>query len=72
MMVSYFLGTMVPEEEFEAFINPTERVLSTKPDLKMQDIANKCGFSSRQALHRAFLRETGITPREFLAQPNNQ
>ena len=53
-------------------VEEAKRLMTTKPDLKMQDIANKCGFSSRQALHRAFLRETGITPREFLAQPNNQ
>jgi AraC-like DNA-binding protein len=53
-------------------VKEAKQLMTTKPDLKMQDIANKCGFSSRQALHRAFLRETGITPREFLAQPNNQ
>ena len=53
-------------------INEAKRLMAEQPDLKVQDIAERCGFSSRQAFHRAFSRETGQTPNDWwLSQQNN-
>lgn len=52
-------------------INEAKRILSEEPDLKLNEVASRCGFSSRQAFSRVFTRETGLTPREWaLENPN--
>lgn len=48
-------------------IEEAKRLMTEQPDLKIQDIADRCGFSSRQAFYRTFLRETGQTPSEWWA-----
>jgi AraC-like DNA-binding protein len=39
--------------------------MSEQPDMKMQDISEQCGFSSRTVFTRTFVRETGVTPTEW-------
>ena len=48
-----------------------KRLMTEQPDLKLQDIADRCGFSSRQVFARAFLRETGFTPSEWISRRND-
>lgn len=48
-------------------IDEAKRLMKEKPDLKMQDIAEQCGFSSPVVFSRIFTRETGMTPREWSA-----
>lgn len=48
-------------------IEEAKRLMKEKPDLKMQDIAEQCGFSSPVVFSRIFTRETGMTPREWSA-----
>ena len=53
-------------------VEEAKRILTEQPELKIQDIADRCGFSSRQAFTRTFLRETCFTPRDWLSTQNNQ
>ena len=48
-------------------IDEAKRLMKEKPDLKMQDIAEQCGFSSPVVFSRIFTRETGMTPSEWSA-----
>ena len=48
-------------------IEEAKRLMKEKPDLKMQDIAEQCGFSSPVVFSRIFARETGETPSEWSA-----
>ena len=48
-------------------IEEAKRLMREQPDLKMQDIAEQCGFSSPVVFSRIFTRETGMTPREWSA-----
>ena len=48
-------------------IEEAKRLMKEKPDLKMQDIAEQCGFSSPVVFSRIFVRETGETPSEWSA-----
>ena len=48
-------------------IEEAKRLMKEKPDLKMQDIAEQCGFSSPVVFSRIFARETGETPSEWCA-----
>ena len=41
------------------------RLMTELPDLKIQDIADRCGFSSRRVFSQIFTRETGTTPTEW-------
>lgn len=52
-------------------ITEAKRLMNELPDMKLQDIADRCGFSSRQAFTRTFLRETGQTPTDWYAAQNN-
>lgn len=51
-------------------IEEAKRLMTEQSDLKIQDIADRCGFSSRQAFYRTFLRETGQTPSEWVSAPD--
>ena len=42
-----------------------KRLMTEQPDLKIQDIADRCGFSSRHVFSQIFTRETGATPTEW-------
>ena len=46
-------------------IAEAKRLLTEQPDLKIQDIADRCGFSSRRVFSQIFTRETGTTPTEW-------
>jgi len=52
-------------------IKEAKRLKSVHPELSAQEIAQRCGFSSRQTFTRAFLRETGQTPTNWFASPNS-
>jgi AraC-like DNA-binding protein len=46
-------------------IEEAKRLMTEQPDLKIQDIADRCGFSSRRVFSQIFTRETGTTPTEW-------
>lgn len=52
-------------------IEEAKRLMTKQPDLKLHDIADRCGFLSRQVFARAFLRETGFTPSEWISRRND-
>ena len=39
--------------------------MTEHPELKIQDVAERCGFSSRSVFTQVFTRETGVNPREW-------
>ena len=49
-------------------IEEAKRFMRANPDMRVQEIAEHCGFSSPTVFGRVFLRETGLTPTEWLAQ----
>ena len=49
-------------------IEEAKRIMRANPDMRVQEIAEHCGFSSATVFGRVFLRETGLTPTEWLAQ----
>ena len=51
-------------------IEEAKRLMIGQPELKIQDIASRCGFSSRMAFTRTFARETGQTPSEWWSTQN--
>lgn len=53
-------------------VEEAKRLMSENPELKVQDIADQCGFSSATVFGRIFARETGQTPTEWLAQSNKK
>jgi len=48
-------------------IEEAKRLMTEQPELKIQDLADRCGFSSRQVFARVFVRETGFTPSEWIS-----
>ena len=51
-------------------IKEAKRMKSEHPELTTQEISQRCGFSSRQAFTRTFLRETGQTPSDCFSAQN--
>lgn len=49
-------------------IAEAKRLLEADGKTKMQDISAACGFSSPTVFSRTFVRETGVTPREWRNQ----
>lgn len=49
-------------------INEAKRLMQEHPEMKLQEIAEKCGFVSLSALSHAFARETGMAPSEWSKQ----
>ena len=49
-------------------IRDAKRLLHEQPEMKMQDIAEHCGFSSPTVFARVFARETGKNPSEWCAK----
>jgi AraC-like DNA-binding protein len=47
-------------------IKEAKRLMTEQPELKMQDIAECCGFSSRSVFTKVFTRETGISPSKWI------
>ena len=53
-------------------IDEANRMKIEHPDWTVQDISQRCGFSSPRAFYRTFARETGMTPTEWwLSQRDN-
>ena len=52
-------------------IEEAKRLMREQPDLKLQDIAERCGFASRQVFTRAFVRATGYSPSEWISKGND-
>ena len=48
-------------------VEEAKRLMTEHPELKMQDVAERCGFASRETFSRTFVRETGTTPSEWTA-----
>lgn len=46
-------------------IEEAKQLMMDHPDMKMQDVAEQCGFSSPTVFARVFARETGKTPSEW-------
>lgn len=46
-------------------IQHAQQLMTDHPDMKMQDIAEQCGFSSPTVFARIFARETGTSPSEW-------
>ena len=46
-------------------IEEAKQLMQDHPDMKMQDVAEQCGFSSPTVFARIFVRETGQTPSEW-------
>jgi len=46
-------------------ISEAKRLMTEQPELKMQDVAKQCGFSSRNVFTQVFTRETGKRPSEW-------
>ena len=46
-------------------LEDAKRLMQDHPDMKMQDVAEQCGFSSPTVFARIFVRETGQTPSEW-------
>lgn len=46
-------------------IEEAKRLMREHPDKKLQEISDQCGFSSPAVFSRIFVREVGMTPREW-------
>jgi AraC-like DNA-binding protein len=52
-------------------IREAKRLMTEQPELKVQDIAERCGFSSAGVFSRVFIREAGIAPSKWGQKSNN-
>ena len=48
-------------------ITVAKQILSTRPDLNIQNISYMLGFADQAAFSRYFRRATGISPKDFRA-----
>ncbi len=60
---------------FYQFVNryrvaEAKRLKLEQPDLKMDELAARCGFSSRTVFSNVFTREEGLSPREWFKKCN--
>ena len=46
-------------------IEEAKRLMTEQPELKIEDVAIKSGFSSRSSFTQTFTKETGFSPREW-------
>jgi len=46
-------------------IEEAKRLMTEHPELKIQDVAEHCGFSSRRVFTQVFTRETGVAPSDW-------
>lgn len=51
-------------------VEEAKRMKLEHPEWTIQEVALRCGFSSRQTFTRTFLRETGQTPSEWFSTQN--
>ena len=47
-------------------IEEAKRLMREQPELKLQDVADRCGFSSRSVFSQVFTRETGVSPSKWM------
>ena len=52
-------------------INEAKQLMSEHPEMQLQEVAERSGFSSPTVFSRIFARETGVTPREWSVKSNN-
>ena len=52
-------------------IEEAKRLMKEHPEMKLQEIAEQSGFSSAAVFSRTFVKETGVTPTEWLNSPDN-
>lgn len=53
-------------------INEATRLLLANPDRNVTEIAYDCGFSSTRTFNRAFIKQIGLTPRDFRKKNRNK
>jgi AraC-like DNA-binding protein len=53
-------------------IEEAKRLMTEQPHLKVQEVAERCGFSSSTVFSRVFIRETGIAPSKWITAHNDQ
>ena len=51
-------------------VEEAKRLKRANPDLKMDEVAARCGFSSRTVFSNVFTREEGVSPREWYKKCN--
>lgn len=51
-------------------VEEAKRLKLANPDMKMDEIAARCGFSSRTVFSNVFTREEGVSPREWFKKCN--
>ena len=51
-------------------VEEAKRLKLANPDLKMDEVAARCGFSSRTVFSNVFTREEGVSPREWYKKCN--
>ena len=52
-------------------VKEAKRLMDEQPERKLKDISQQCGFASSTAFTRTFLRETGMTPKEWIEKTYN-
>ena len=52
-------------------IEEAKQIMLANPDMKMQDVAEQCGFSSPTVFARVFSREVGMTPSEWSSKKSS-
>ena len=50
-------------------IEEAKRLMKEQPGLRLQEIAARCGFSSRSVFTQVFTRETGVNPSKWVFRP---
>ena len=51
-------------------LKEAEQMLLSRPEFSAEEIALMSGFGSRQSFYRVFLKQYGVTPRQFRVQHN--
>ncbi len=59
---------MTPGHFVEAIRVDMARCMLQDTNQPLQRIATACGFSTTEALRRAFVRQLGVTPRQYRAR----
>ena len=48
-------------------VEEAKRLMTEHPEMRMQDIAERSGFSSPGVFSRSFIRETGVAPSKWVS-----
>ncbi len=70
--LSKYFKHYTPYNNFYHFLNisriqAAEKILKEEPDIPIEELSKKLGFSSRINCHRIFRKYTGKTPKEYVA-----